>query len=141
MFDTLTDLVEHYKLKGIEEISGNWVYFRQVSVCWRAAFSFHLNSFHKQNTSGGLLIVWLFPQPYYSTRVNAGDIGSRVKQLDETREKQLEGEGEKSKAGFWEEFDVRFYLTSYDVSCGVRTTVNITLQSRRPLPALPSAKE
>ncbi|CAF97832.1 unnamed protein product, partial [Tetraodon nigroviridis] len=72
MFDTLTDLVEYYKRKGIEEISGNWVYFKQ---------------------------------PYYSTRVNAGDIGSRVKQLDETAEKQLEGEGEKSKAGFWEEFD------------------------------------
>lgn len=55
----------------------------------------------------------LCPQPYYSTRVNAGDIGSRVKQLDETTQKQLEGESEKSKAGFWEEFDVRLYLTSY----------------------------
>uniref|UniRef100_A0A674MCD8 Tyrosine-protein phosphatase non-receptor type n=1 Tax=Takifugu rubripes TaxID=31033 RepID=A0A674MCD8_TAKRU len=72
MFDTLTDLVEYYKRTGIEEISGNWVYFRQ---------------------------------PYYSTRVNAGDIGSRVKQLDQTTQKQLEGESEKSKAGFWEEFD------------------------------------
>lgn len=30
MFDTLTDLVEHYKRKGIEEISGNWVYLKQV---------------------------------------------------------------------------------------------------------------
>ncbi len=29
-FDTLTDLVEHYKRKGIEEISGNWVYLEQV---------------------------------------------------------------------------------------------------------------
>lgn len=58
----------------------------------------------------------LCPQPYYSTRVNAGDIGSRVKQLDETTQKQLEGESEKSKAGFWEEFDVRLYLTSFYVS-------------------------
>lgn len=33
MFDTLTDLVEFYKRKGIEEISGNWVYFKQVNVC------------------------------------------------------------------------------------------------------------
>lgn len=32
MFDTLTDLVEFYKRKGIEEISGNWVYFKQVRV-------------------------------------------------------------------------------------------------------------
>lgn len=32
MFDTLTDLVEYYKRKGIEEISGNWVYFKQVKL-------------------------------------------------------------------------------------------------------------
>lgn len=32
MFDTLTDLVEFYKRSGIEEISGNWVYFKQVNV-------------------------------------------------------------------------------------------------------------
>lgn len=31
MFDTLTDLVEHYKRKGIEEISGNWVHLKQVN--------------------------------------------------------------------------------------------------------------
>lgn len=31
MFDTLTDLVEYYKRKGIEEISGNWVFFKQVN--------------------------------------------------------------------------------------------------------------
>uniref|UniRef100_I3K594 protein-tyrosine-phosphatase n=1 Tax=Oreochromis niloticus TaxID=8128 RepID=I3K594_ORENI len=72
MFDTLTDLVEHYKRKGIEEITGNWVFLKQ---------------------------------PYYSTRVNAADIDSRVKQLDQTTQKQQDGEGEKSKAGFWEEFD------------------------------------
>ncbi|CAG6015092.1 unnamed protein product [Menidia menidia] len=72
MFDTLTDLVEFYKRKGIEEISGNWVHLKQ---------------------------------PYYSTRVNAADIDSRVKQLNQTKEQQEEGEGEKSKAGFWEEFD------------------------------------
>uniref|UniRef100_A0AAQ4NP31 protein-tyrosine-phosphatase n=1 Tax=Gasterosteus aculeatus aculeatus TaxID=481459 RepID=A0AAQ4NP31_GASAC len=72
MFDTLTDLVDYYKRKGIEEISGNWVHLKQ---------------------------------PYYSTRVNAADIDSRVKQLDLTTEQEEEGEGEKSKAGFWEEFD------------------------------------
>lgn len=43
-----------------------------------------------------------------------------MKQLDETTQKQLEGEREKSKAGFWEEFDVRLYLTYY-VKRGVRT--------------------
>lgn len=49
-------------------------------------------------------------QPYYSTRVNAADIDSRVKQLDQTTQNKQEGEGQKSKAGFWEEFDVRFLL-------------------------------
>ncbi|KAG7475100.1 tyrosine-protein phosphatase non-receptor type 6 isoform X2 [Solea senegalensis] len=29
MFDSLTDLVEFYKRKGIEEISGNWVHLKQ----------------------------------------------------------------------------------------------------------------
>ncbi|XP_031708594.1 tyrosine-protein phosphatase non-receptor type 6 isoform X2 [Anarrhichthys ocellatus] len=73
MFDTLTDLVDYYKRKGIEEVSGNWVHLKQ---------------------------------PYYSTRVNAADIDSRVKQLDlTTQQQQEEGEGEKTKAGFWEEFD------------------------------------
>lgn len=71
MFDSLTDLVEYYKRKGIEEISGTWVFLKQ---------------------------------PYYSTRVNAADIDSRVKQLDKTTHPQQD-EGEKSKAGFWEEFD------------------------------------
>ncbi|XP_032374573.1 tyrosine-protein phosphatase non-receptor type 6 isoform X1 [Etheostoma spectabile] len=72
MFDTLTDLVDFYKRKGIEEISGNWVYLKQ---------------------------------PYYSTRVNAADIDSRVQLLDQTTQQQQDGDGEKSKAGFWEEFD------------------------------------
>ncbi|XP_034030393.1 tyrosine-protein phosphatase non-receptor type 6 isoform X2 [Thalassophryne amazonica] len=71
-FDTLTDLVEHYKREGIEEISGNWVHLKQ---------------------------------PYYSTRVNAADIDSRVKLLDQTTQQQQESDGGKSKAGFWEEFD------------------------------------
>lgn len=66
--------------------------------------------------------------------MNAGDIGSRVKQLDEKTETQQEAEGEKSKAGFWEEFDVRFYLTSHDVNGAVRCTVNVTPESRRPAP-------
>uniref|UniRef100_A0A6Q2XX94 protein-tyrosine-phosphatase n=1 Tax=Esox lucius TaxID=8010 RepID=A0A6Q2XX94_ESOLU len=73
MFDSLTDLVEHYKRKGIEELSGTWVYLKQ---------------------------------PYYSTRVNAADIDSRVRLLDQTAEGENQGEGDKkSKAGFWEEFD------------------------------------
>lgn len=116
MFDTLTDLVEFYKRNGIEEISGNWVYFKQVNVCAlvvKIQFILMTTTFSDHPD--------LCPQPYYSTRVNAGDIGSRVKQLDETAQKQLEGQSEKSKAGFWEEFDVRLYLTSYYVKRSVRT--------------------
>uniref|UniRef100_A0AAZ3RYI1 protein-tyrosine-phosphatase n=1 Tax=Oncorhynchus tshawytscha TaxID=74940 RepID=A0AAZ3RYI1_ONCTS len=43
-------------------------------------------------------------QPYFSTRVNAADIDSRVRLLDQMAERENEGD-KKSKAGFWEEFD------------------------------------
>ncbi|XP_075071915.1 tyrosine-protein phosphatase non-receptor type 6 [Mixophyes fleayi] len=66
-FDTLTDLIELYKKKPIEEVSGARVHLKK---------------------------------PYYSTRVNAADIESRMKELNKTSEKE-----ETSKAGFWEEFD------------------------------------
>ncbi|CAL8289630.1 unnamed protein product [Merluccius merluccius] len=72
IFDTLTDLVEHYKRVGIEEMSGLWVHLKQ---------------------------------PFYTTRVNAADIDTRVKLLDQKGQSPEEGLGEKSKAGFWEEFD------------------------------------
>lgn len=32
MFDSLTDLVEHFKKIGIEEMSGSFVYLKQVSL-------------------------------------------------------------------------------------------------------------
>ncbi|KAM9324801.1 tyrosine-protein phosphatase non-receptor type 6 [Gastrophryne carolinensis] len=66
-FDSLTDLIEAYKKKPIEELGGVRVYLQK---------------------------------PYYSTRVNAADIESRMKQLDKKLEKE-----ESAKAGFWEEFD------------------------------------
>lgn len=31
-FDSLSDLVEHYKRKGIEELSGTWVFLKQVRI-------------------------------------------------------------------------------------------------------------
>ncbi|XP_069610271.1 tyrosine-protein phosphatase non-receptor type 6 [Ranitomeya imitator] len=67
-FDSLTDLIEAYKKRHIEEVSGAYVYLQK---------------------------------PYHSTRVNAADIESRMKELDKKSEKE-----ETSKAGFWEEFDV-----------------------------------
>ncbi|XP_067304539.1 tyrosine-protein phosphatase non-receptor type 6 isoform X1 [Pseudorasbora parva] len=73
IFDNLTDLVEHFKRIGIEELSGTMVFLKQ---------------------------------PYYSTRLNAADIESRVKQLDQTSEREnMDGADKKIKAGFWEEFD------------------------------------
>lgn len=42
------------------------------------------------------------PQPYYATRVNAADIENRVQELNKKSQSE-----ETSKAGFWEEFDVR----------------------------------
>uniref|UniRef100_A0A672LP93 protein-tyrosine-phosphatase n=1 Tax=Sinocyclocheilus grahami TaxID=75366 RepID=A0A672LP93_SINGR len=71
IFDTLADLVEHFKRSGIEELSGTMIYLRQ---------------------------------PYYSTRLNAADIESRVKQLGQTSD-NMDGADKKIKAGFWEEFD------------------------------------
>ncbi|MGH0135036.1 UNVERIFIED_CONTAM: hypothetical protein FKN15_056474 [Acipenser sinensis] len=68
-FENLTDLVEHFKQSGIEEVSGTRVYLKQ---------------------------------PYYSTRINAADIDSRVQVLTKMNDAN---EASKSKAGFWEEFD------------------------------------
>lgn len=56
--------------------------------------------------------VYPFPQPYYSTRLNAADIESRVKQLDQTSD-NMEGADKKIKAGFWEEFDVSGMFKGY----------------------------
>uniref|UniRef100_A0A9J7Z2F6 protein-tyrosine-phosphatase n=1 Tax=Cyprinus carpio carpio TaxID=630221 RepID=A0A9J7Z2F6_CYPCA len=71
VFDSLADLLEHFKRTGIEELSGTMVYLKQ---------------------------------PYYSTRLNAADIESRVQQLDLTSD-NMDGADKKIKAGFWEEFD------------------------------------
>ncbi|XP_073702827.1 tyrosine-protein phosphatase non-receptor type 6 isoform X2 [Garra rufa] len=83
VFDTLTDLVEHFKRNGIEELSGTMVYLRQ---------------------------------PYYSTRLNAADIESRVKQLDQTSD-NMDGADKKIKAGFWEEFDALQKLENKVTKC------------------------
>lgn len=48
-------------------------------------------------------VVFSHPQPYYATRVNAADIENRVQELN----KKTSLSEETSKAGFWEEFDVR----------------------------------
>ncbi|XP_062848645.1 tyrosine-protein phosphatase non-receptor type 6 [Trichomycterus rosablanca] len=79
VFDSLTDLVEHYKRSCIEETNGTKVYLKQ---------------------------------PFFTTRVNAADIDSRVRQLDEKSERQHDDGDIKKKAGFWEEFDALQKLES-----------------------------
>ncbi len=59
-----------------------------------------------------LSVVYPFPQPYYSTRLNAADIECRVKQLDQTSD-NMDGADKKIKAGFWEEFDVSGMFKGY----------------------------
>lgn len=125
MFDSLTDLVEHFKKIGIEEMSGSFVYLKQVSpvscfldALWGDGFVvffcfMSLPFFFPWCTEDTLLsssislslspIVFPHPQPYYATRVNAADIENRVHELN----KKTSLSEETSKAGFWEEFDVR----------------------------------
>lgn len=43
------------------------------------------------------------PKPYYATRVNAADIENRVLELNKKKESE-----DTAKAGFWEEFEVRY---------------------------------
>jgi len=78
--------------KGVERLQGDF------GRCSPAA---HLS------LSLSLLLVSL--QPFYTTRVIAADIDTRVKLLGQTDQSLEEGPGEKSKAGFWEEFDVSLF--------------------------------
>ncbi|XP_023685868.1 tyrosine-protein phosphatase non-receptor type 11b [Paramormyrops kingsleyae] len=67
-FDTLADLVEHYKKNPMVEKSG---------------------------------IVVHLKQPFNATRINAANIENRVRELNKVTDNS-----EKSKQGFWEEFEV-----------------------------------
>lgn len=48
--------------------------------------------------------LFLTLQPYYATRVNAADIENRVLELNKKQESE-----DSAKAGFWEEFEVRYH--------------------------------
>lgn len=43
VFDTLADLVEHFKRTGIEELSGTMVFLKQVKNIWTSEGLFHAN--------------------------------------------------------------------------------------------------
>lgn len=67
MFDSLADLVEHFKKTGIEEMSGSFVYLKQVNpvscflgILWRDPLAVcscfvPLSSFSPQHTEETLL--------------------------------------------------------------------------------------
>lgn len=61
MFDTLTDLMEFYKRKGIEEISGNWVHFKQVLsfVSKRRRYWWFCN----KNATKHIVVDWKYCSP------------------------------------------------------------------------------
>lgn len=82
-----------------------------------------------------LCLSW---QPYYSTRVIAADIDSRMRQLDQTTQQQQDGDKEKSKAGFWEEFDVSFNLDVLYYDC---FPPECFLQGPKPSPAYVTVSE
>lgn len=111
--------MEHFKKTGIEEVSGSFVYLKQVhsvssilqgsfgGICCLFVFCCSLFSTVETLISSSISLscqpaVFSHPQPYYATRVNAADIENRVHELNK---KSLSEET--SKAGFWEEFDVR----------------------------------
>lgn len=59
------------------------------------------------------------PQPLNTTRINAAEIESRVRELSKLAETT-----DKVKQGFWEEFEVIHYNinnVSYSVSCRVQS--------------------
>lgn len=99
-FDSLTDLVEHFKKTGIEEASGAFVYLRQV----RGSPGCCPPPPHPPRGAPQVsktLHVYSPTQPYYATRVNAADIENRVLELNKKKESE-----DTAKAGFWEEFEV-----------------------------------
>lgn len=122
--------MEHFKKTGIEEVSGSFVYLKQVNsvssvsqgsfIGIRCLFVFCHSLFSTKETliSSSISlscqpVVFSHPQPYYATRVNAADIENRVHELNK---KSLSEET--SKAGFWEEFDVRNSGGIYSVFLG-----------------------
>lgn len=95
-FDSLTDLVEHYKKNPMVETLGTVLQLKQVP----------------QDASDGCFARreqhdWIVffssppPQPLNTTRINAAEIESRVRELSKLAEAT-----DKVKQGFWEEFEV-----------------------------------
>lgn len=107
-FDTLADLVDHYKKNPMVEKSGIVVHLKQVGRLW--VLSEHrerktLDAFtpafplwpHCVSSSRHVVL-----QPFNATRINAASIENRVRELNKVADNS-----ERHKQGFWEEFEVR----------------------------------
>lgn len=125
-FDTLADLVEHYKKNPMVEKSGIVVHLKQVwehlnkwkhpgfkGISWVQILRLMWKGFLCQNSFlfffSGLLTDQIFNhlvptrqwQPFNATRINAANIENRVRELNKVADNS-----EKPKQGFWEEFEV-----------------------------------
>lgn len=113
-FDTLTDLVEHYKKNPMVEKSGIVVHLKQVHFLFHSfsleifSFSFlvciraRLAACQAAVFSNGCFVFSLYKwKPFNATRINAANIENRVRELNKVADNS-----EKPKQGFWEEFEV-----------------------------------
>lgn len=114
-FDSLTDLVEHYKKNPMVETLGTVLQLKQVwpiSCCHvfpsiRAYITcLRICSVAKEEKHWKHSLIcfssdsWSL-QPLNTTRINAAEIESRVRELSKLAEAT-----DKVKQGFWEEFEV-----------------------------------
>lgn len=95
-FDTLADLVDHYKKNPMVEKSGIVVHLKQVLRRKYQKLS-HL----KTSLFSDLISLTMCWQPFNATRINAANIENRVRELNKVADNS-----EKPKQGFWEEFEV-----------------------------------
>lgn len=102
-FDSLTDLVEHYKKNPMVETLGTVLQLKQVCSVF----------INPQKSKAFLFISKLMSyslsfllQPLNTTRINAAEIESRVRELSKLAEAT-----DKVKQGFWEEFEVNDLAT------------------------------
>lgn len=106
-FDTLADLVDHYKKNPMVEKSGIVVHLKQVWESYQDHGSIVYSiikpwiSLKYTSLKVSLLVQMCLPQPFNATRINAANIENRVRELNKVADNS-----EKPKQGFWEEFEV-----------------------------------
>lgn len=117
-FDSLTDLVEHYKKNPMVETLGTVLQLKQVpakSVLVNI-YVYKAESCLTVKAEAMFASCYFCPdshsplQPLNTTRINAAEIESRVRELSKLAEAT-----DKVKQGFWEEFEVSGSLSIFIV--------------------------